>query len=95
MFSGTAQMSRENMLNEILKEAKGSSGATCKGMIGYLGKHGPPVHIWENVPEILDPTNADNLEWLLSALNKLNYACEQAKFVSTDFGIPQRRRPQN
>ena len=91
LFVGTAHVTRDEMLKNMLQEGKGTSGATCHGMIKYLATHAPPFLIWENVPEILDQGNSENLEWLCSALLKLNYACKVAKFNSLNYKIPQRR----
>eukprot|EP00959_Pyramimonas_sp_CCMP1952_P375573 7865968-Pyramimonas_sp.AAC.1 len=91
LFAGTAGMSRSEMLDEILKQGKGSTGATCKGMLAYLSNHSPPFHIWENVKEILEMANAENLEWLIAALAKCKYACAVSKYTSSDYQVPQAR----
>ena len=91
LFTFTATMSRDEMLQDILKKGAGSTGETFQGMLSYLHGKGPPIHVWENVPELLSPKQSDNLDYLLGALSKVQYACAVELFQSLEFQIPQRR----
>jgi hypothetical protein len=51
----------------------------------------PMVHMWENVPTILEPRNAGNLNFLGTALREVGYEHYYGRLSSADFGHPTTR----
>jgi site-specific DNA-cytosine methylase len=49
------------------------------------------VHLWENVPDLLLPSNHENLEWLLGILFQIGYVVAYGLFKSSAYGHPTRR----
>ncbi len=84
-------MSRGLDLENLLEKSEGSTGETCKGMIHMMLLAQPKVHIWENVPTILEPRNARNLKFLSAALREVGYEHYYGRLNSAKFGHPTSR----
>ena len=80
-----------NDVKDILASGGGSSGSTAWGMVSWLSTHQPLLHIWENVPDLVQHKNFENLEWLLRTVARAGYACAYGLFRSVRFGHPTRR----
>lgn len=75
----------------ILAAARGSSGSTCHSMLAWLKAQQPPVHLWENVIDLIGAVNYANLSWLLSQLFQIGYICSYGGFRSSHYGHPTKR----
>ena len=76
---------------DMLEKSEGSSGETCRGMLKMLQDAQPTIHIWENVPNLLQPRNARNLRFLTMALMSCGFEHAHAILNSSDYCHPTRR----
>lgn len=77
----------------ILSEGVGSSGSTFKGLLEHTELARPRMLLLENVLE-MSKTESPNVLHLWSSFETLDYAGSSKTFVSTDYGIPQKRARQ-
>ena len=87
--ASSSYSTRQQFLQSILKEGRGSSGDTCQGMLKFLDAHRPKYHIWENVDDLMNGANEGNLDFLLEALETVGYACTCEVLDAQYYGVPQ------
>ncbi len=73
--------SRRGEFGQAVSKSQGSSGVTAQGLIKHVGTHTPMLLILENVPELLDPSNKENLSALLTELKNHGYAIKAGSSV--------------
>ena len=78
-------------VTSALADGSGASGATCHSMIRWLQAQQPTIHMWENVPDLLQARHVDNLQWFIQALLGAGFVCAYSSFVSSEYGHPTSR----
>ena len=81
------------MLEKIFELGQGTSGDTAQAMLRFMREIGPLLLLWENVIELLEPHNAENLQFLLDAIEAAGYVCCADSYNAWDyFSSAERRR---
>lgn len=89
LFHACSEGSRAEMLDSILEEGKGSTGATFQALLQFIAAHAPMFLLWENVRQLVDADS--NRHVLIRGFEEVGYAVAWDLFNSKDFGIMQDR----
>ena len=89
LFNGSHGQSRAELVEGLIREGKGGTGATFSSLIAYLSEHPVGICIFENVVDILRPEHADPI---MEAFNNVQMKAAMRLLSSEDFGIPQTRK---
>lgn len=80
----------------ILENALGTSGRTFRDLRDHLQLASPRTFILENVDAFGEDDGSDaagpNVDFLYNSLMDIGYSLSHGVFVSSDYGLPQRRR---